>query len=142
MTQGTVPTAVEAEPPRASGVVLWYNATTGNGQLRPAAGDADIFFRRDDVTFVRAFLGLFPLSFPCVVHRFPGLISRETAEQVAAGEAPTPATALEPDGARHRPLLRRSPPPPQLPRPRASHRGARTDRWRRALQTAAGWRRA
>ena len=41
------------EARRVNGTVLWYNATTGNGQLRPnGAGDPDIFFRREEVTFV------------------------------------------------------------------------------------------
>ena len=59
-----LPAELEGGRRRREGSVLWYNAETGNGQLRPKEGGDDIYFKRDEVTFM------------------------------AAGEAPTPATAL------------------------------------------------
>ena len=37
--------------PRLTGCVLWYNAESGHGQLRPSGGGTDIFFARAEVTF-------------------------------------------------------------------------------------------
>ena len=65
--QSNVPAELESGRRRREGSVLWYNAETGNGQLRPKEGGDDIFFKREEVTFV------------------------------AAGETPTPATALAVD---------------------------------------------
>jgi hypothetical protein len=62
-----MPAEVRLPPERREGCVLWYNADSGNGQLRPTDGGADIYFKREEVTFV------------------------------AAGEAPTPASALADD---------------------------------------------
>ena len=70
--------------PRLTGCVLWYNAESGHGQLRPSGGGTDIFFAREEVTFVGG----------------------------PDGELPTRASALTEDGATAPPRPGPSAPPP------------------------------
>ena len=69
--------------PRLTGCVLWYNTESGHGQLRPSGGGTDIFFAREEVTFVPP-----------------------------DGEPPTRASALTEDGATAPPRPGPSAPPP------------------------------
>ena len=91
---------------RLTGCVLWYNAESGHGQLRPSGGGTDIFFAREEVTFVHP-----------------------------DGEPPTRASALTEDGATASPRPGPSvPPPPRADRRADVFRAALQTAagWRRA----------